>query len=206
MYIKEYSKKKDGEKNITPNIKVYEVACKDGSDYIKINYPTVCIAQYARDVYNKALHCNSAYRTVSHNQKEGGASNSKHLTGEAMDVWIQVVKQQDLANLFYSMGLIRVGVYGSFVHFDTSRTPKWLSQGNFKKVNVPFLNVIKESKERNYLAAIIQYKLNCIGYSCGSEDGIFGNKTLEAVKKYQTNNNLIVDGVVGKNTWNRLFN
>lgn len=36
-------------------------------------------------------------------------------------------------------------------------------------------------------------------------DGIFGPKTENAVKRYQKNNNLVVDGIIGKNTWGRMF-
>lgn len=33
-------------------------------------------------------------------------------------------------------------------------------------------------------------------------DGVFGNKTIEATKRFQKNKNLVVDGVVGSNSWN----
>ena len=41
------------------------------------------------------------------------------------------------------------------------------------------------------------------GYDVGSTgaDGIFGSKTQAAVKQYQKDNGLTVDGIVGKNTW-----
>lgn len=49
----------------------------------------------------------------------------------------------------------------------------------------------------------LQKILNQNGYSL-SEDGIFGDKTLAAVKDYQKNNGLTVDGIVGNNTWGTL--
>lgn len=50
----------------------------------------------------------------------------------------------------------------------------------------------------------LQTKLNSIGFNCGSVDGIFGTKTLAAVKKFQQKYKLAVDGIVGKNTYKKL--
>lgn len=47
----------------------------------------------------------------------------------------------------------------------------------------------------------LQQRLAAKGYGVGSIDGIFGVKTLEAVKAFQAENNLVVDGVVGEKTW-----
>lgn len=47
----------------------------------------------------------------------------------------------------------------------------------------------------------LQTRLASMGYSVGKIDGIFGIKTLEAVKAFQIDNNLTVDGVVGVKTW-----
>ena len=49
----------------------------------------------------------------------------------------------------------------------------------------------------------LQKLLNQNNYGL-DEDGIFGAKTLEAVKDYQKKNNLSVDGIVGTNTWGTL--
>jgi len=52
----------------------------------------------------------------------------------------------------------------------------------------------------NYL----QYKLLSRLYNPGEVDGIFGNKTLNAVKQFQRDNRLSVDGIVGPKTWAKL--
>jgi peptidoglycan hydrolase-like protein with peptidoglycan-binding domain len=43
------------------------------------------------------------------------------------------------------------------------------------------------------------------GYDCGAIDGIFGNKTFNAVLKFQADKALVIDGIVGKNTWAALY-
>lgn len=52
----------------------------------------------------------------------------------------------------------------------------------------------------------LQQRLTSKGYGVGVIDGKFGNKTLEAVKAFQAENNLTVNGTVGINTWNALEN
>ena len=47
----------------------------------------------------------------------------------------------------------------------------------------------------------LQQRLTAKGYGVGAVDGIFGVKTFEAVKVYQAENDLVVDGIVGANTW-----
>ena len=50
----------------------------------------------------------------------------------------------------------------------------------------------------------LQQRLAAKGYGVGAVDGIFGIKTLEAVKIYQTENGLAADGIVGPKTWETL--
>ena len=50
----------------------------------------------------------------------------------------------------------------------------------------------------------LQYKLLSRLYDPGTVDGIFGNNTLSAVKQFQKDNKLSVDGIVGPKTWNKL--
>jgi len=50
----------------------------------------------------------------------------------------------------------------------------------------------------------LQQRLTAKGYGVGSIDGIFGARTLEGVKAFQAENNLVVDGIVGVKTWGSL--
>lgn len=47
----------------------------------------------------------------------------------------------------------------------------------------------------------VQELLIQLGYKPGSIDGVFGEKTEDAVVSFQEENNLYADGVVGSNTW-----
>ncbi|WP_457621446.1 peptidoglycan-binding domain-containing protein [Persephonella sp.] len=51
----------------------------------------------------------------------------------------------------------------------------------------------------------IQRKLKKLGYYRGPIDGIFGGGTESAVKNFQRDNGLVVDGIVGSKTWKALF-
>lgn len=52
---------------------------------------------------------------------------------------------------------------------------------------------------------IIQAILSIKGYNTNGIDGIFGSGTENAVCNFQQDNNLEVDGIVGKNTFEKLF-
>lgn len=52
----------------------------------------------------------------------------------------------------------------------------------------------------------LQQRLTSKGYGVGEIDGKFGSMTDEATRALQAENNLVVDGIVGENTWNVLEN
>ncbi len=47
---------------------------------------------------------------------------------------------------------------------------------------------------------LVQQKLKDLGYYTGSIDGILGTKSIQAIKNFQRDYGLTVDGIVGKNT------
>lgn len=66
--------------------------------------------------------------------------------------------------------------------------------------NVATYPVLRYGSRNDYVKAW-QTFLNLNGYSCGANDGIFGKRTLEAVKAWQKAHNLVVDGIIGAKTW-----
>lgn len=61
-------------------------------------------------------------------------------------------------------------------------------------------------KAQGGLSELIQQCLIDKGYDCGDIDGKFGVKTEAAVMKFQKDKGLVIDGIVGKNTWKALVN
>lgn len=59
-------------------------------------------------------------------------------------------------------------------------------------------NHSSKSKVSSSTVKKVQTALNKKGYDCGTPDGIMGSKTKEAIKKFQADNGLTVDGVIGK--------
>ncbi len=52
----------------------------------------------------------------------------------------------------------------------------------------------------------LQQKLYSKLYNVGPIDGIFGQQTQQAVKEFQSENGLFVDGIVGRDTWRAILN
>ena len=87
-------------------------------------------------------------------------------------------------NAQFSKGLVVDGVWGS-------------------KTKAACVNV-KQGASGN-LTRLIQGALYCRGYDPKGFDGIFGTGCTGAVKSFQSAQSLSADGVVGKNTWEKLL-
>lgn len=211
---KTYSKAKDGNTKLSENFQVKEWACKDGSDLIKIDLDIVAPIQRFREYVETGVYFNSAYRTPSYNKKVGGATNSYHVKGQALDIpflnsYKYLTSREKMCAFFNTLGFKGIIIYPTFIHVDT-RTSKYHADNNgnsrtFGRVHIPFRQKL-ERGSKNVDVGIMQYKLKMLGYDVGNADMDFGNRTETAVKQFQAKNGLEVDGVVGEITWNELFN
>lgn len=72
-----------------------------------------------RDYFNSPVHIVSGFRTVSWNQRIGGAVHSQHLVGKAADIRVMGVEAHEVANWFEQYYPISgIGRYVTFTHID----------------------------------------------------------------------------------------
>lgn len=131
--IKEFSLKNSGDMNLSANFKVKEFACRDGADKVLIDVDLVAKLQDLRTYLNKPITIASGYRTNSYNKQCGGADNSYHLKGQAVDIYCSGVKPIVIALWAEFNGLGGIGVYldrsQEFVHIDTRQNKyRWISK------------------------------------------------------------------------------
>lgn len=130
-----FSKSEEGDKFLTPNFRVREFACKDGTDTIFIHpfIPIVC--QLVRNYFDMPFTPNSAYRTITHNKNEGGATNSSHIRGRAVDIpankGVTPKQLYDFVDkLFGNWG--EVGIYNWGIHVGIQDTKKRFTNSSYK--------------------------------------------------------------------------
>ena len=139
----------------------------------------------------------------------GGAKASYHVKGMAADITVTGVSNRDVA-IYAATVTNGVGLYdytGGFVHVDV-RPKKYLWQQdgkNLKYYAVEGFSVQEHTpttvryNDRGANVMWVQQKLGI------NDDGIFGPVTEAAVRSFQETAGLVVDGVVGPNTWARLM-
>lgn len=224
MSIKTYHENRKVQ--LSKNFNSYEFRCGLGApcscSTILIDDKLVEYLQKIRDHFGKTITITSAYRCPSYNKSIGGAIGSYHSKGQAADIVVNGVKPAEVAKYAESIGIKGIGLYesskdGFFVHIDT-RTAKsfWYGQAQayrstfggsansgsatkvvYNKISVNLPTIMTGSKGER--VRLLQLLLNI------SIDGDFGGNTENAVKAFQKKNNLKQDGVVGKDTWEKLF-
>lgn len=125
-----------------------ELACHDGTEY-PTEWPDRAIAlarafEAVRLEYGAPIRILSAYRTTLHNKRVGGARNSQHVEGRALD--LAPVGRKGIAKLHAAVEQVArrgdspirgIGVYPSFIHIDTragDRIARW--QGGRPKADI----------------------------------------------------------------------
>jgi uncharacterized protein YcbK (DUF882 family) len=211
---------------LSKNFNSYEFRCGLGSpcscSTILIDDKLVEYLQKIRDHFGKSITITSAYRCQSYNKSIGSGVGSYHTRGMACDFVVSGVAPREVAKYAESIGIKGIGLYetkddGNFVHIDT-RTAKAFWYGQAQEPRSTFggtSNIINNNSSAvsissNYIVLScgsygsevkkLQENLNSLGCSCGIADGDYGEKTADAVRKFQKKNGLTVDGIAGSKT------
>ena len=122
--------------SLSTNFKSTEFDCHGSGccSQTKVDDKLIQYLQQIRNHFGKPVNISSAYRCETHNKNVGGATGSRHKSGEAADIYISGVTPAEIAKYAESIGILGIGLYetdadGHFVHVDTRPTKSfWYGQ------------------------------------------------------------------------------
>ena len=103
---------------LAPNFALDEVMQEYKGDYGLYQVHVMESLQAIRDAINGALYINSGYRNVTYNAGVGGATYSRHMYGDAVDMYSSTASLSELADICDDLGAGYVSEYESHVHCD----------------------------------------------------------------------------------------
>lgn len=214
MAVKQY--KRSEKLKLSKNFTLDEFKCKCGRcDPILVDDALVVWLQKIRDHFGKAVTINSGYRCPKHNAsaKVGGSPYSHHVKGMAADIRLDGVTPAEVAKYAESVGIMRIGLYDTFVHIGSDPTKGfWLGHektkvetfgGAVKKTVSLELPILQKGNKSSVVRAL-QQLLVAEGYSIVI-DGSFGSKTRNALECYQEDMDIEATGICDEATWHCLL-
>lgn len=157
MTIKTVSISKLGKNyQISPNFKLYEMACKDGSNTVKYSEELMAKLEELRTYIGGTITINSGYRTSSYNKKIGGATYSQHIYGTAADIVVKkdgkVISGKLICCLCQTLGFKGIGyISENATHVDMRASGSYKGderRGYGGNVGGDFYKYFKISKEQ----------------------------------------------------------
>lgn len=103
-----------------PNFRPEEFASSDekgSGENMQIDF--LALLQAARYLSVTPFVINSGYRSINHNRRVGGVSDSSHLYGWAADIRVRNnFERQDILTALIEVGFDRIGIGKNFIHVD----------------------------------------------------------------------------------------
>ena len=184
--------------NTNGTLKVKEFRGSSKSNMLWTDKRTMQAWNSQRYIYGAPINVGFAFKRPY----EGGhGSQSQHYAGTAFDVGQGLTNAQRtrLRTSAINSGVWTyvepVSLSPTWVHFDRRYGTPACPSGGFP--------LIRRGSRGNYVC-IAQDDLNTLGYKTGGLDGVFGEQTYNAVRRYQSSRGLSVDGIIGCNTWRSL--
>lgn len=187
-----------------------------------INPQLIKYLNQIREHFNSPVTISSGYRCTIHNSRVGGATGSRHTKGDAADIIVKGHTSKEVAQYAESIGVKGIGLYetasdGYFVHIDTrDKKSFWYGQaqtyrdtfgGNSTTTQPSSNNSYMKLNDQGDNVKALQKMLISLGYDLGAgkDDGIYGPATVSAVKQFQKDKGLVVDGLAGQATLDALY-
>lgn len=106
----------------------------------------VWMLEALRRILNIKMPVNSGFRTPAHNKAEGGAPQSGHLEGLAVDIgtssWT-TEKRRDFIVCARKLGFRGIGIAKTFIHIDMKpRDAAWIYEGG-KTIGIQLADAVK---------------------------------------------------------------
>ncbi len=153
-----------------------------------------------RRYYGKIIPVGYAFKRIW----EGGhGKQSQHYAGGSFDCGqtLSAAARRQLWNAAKNFGrwsyVEPQSLTPSWVHFDKRLSPPACSTGGYIRVSYG---------SRGVYVLILQDALNALGFTGSGLDGIFGQRTLNALRSFQRQNGLAVDGICGCQSWRSITN
>ena len=109
--------------DLSENLNRYEFSCKCGCGFDDVDDYHVEQLQEVRNVTGIRMVINSGCRCVEHNEAVGGSYDSDHISGEGSDIAVSSSRDRfRLVEAAIKVGISRIGIAKTFVHFGTSLT------------------------------------------------------------------------------------
>lgn len=103
---------------ISENFWLYEFESPDTNEVI-VDKELLNKLQEFRDIVGIPVVLNSAYRTPEYNQSEGGAENSYHTKGKAVDIpLLEGYTVEEMVDIAERVGFDGIGKYSWGIHVD----------------------------------------------------------------------------------------
>lgn len=113
------------DKQLSKNFNQREFACRH-CGMVHVEPVLITKLQALRNAIGKPINVTSGYRCPIHNKNVGGATQSRHMQGQAADLIINGMTPAEVAQAAIKVGLGGIGVYKSgFTHVDIGPSRRW---------------------------------------------------------------------------------
>ncbi len=116
---------------LVENFNLQEFECTHPThSHVQVSRKLVDKLQELRNRLGGAVIITSAFRCEERNRAVGGATNSQHMQGRAVDITLRNQEKDisEIAEMAIDIGFTGIGYYSTFIHLDVRQVPAYTEQ------------------------------------------------------------------------------